>query len=134
MKLNSYFLYFLTYALMRKPPMWQITAYKYQFQITDYFSMIANNAFGARAVCNKIQLKLLVIMKREIEIFLDSRKQHKAITLGQGCNFTVNGIHRRLRGWQNSITKYSGQIYDYLALNNKSLYTSLIYHQIIYFF
>ena len=69
-KLNGDLKYLLVFTLMRKPAMLQVWTNQYQFQITDLFYMIADNALGAVSILNKIQFKFFVIVQREIKFVL----------------------------------------------------------------
>jgi hypothetical protein len=64
-------------ALMRKPGMVQIGADQRQFQVLNNFNIAAYNPLGALGVDDEVQLILVMVMKRKIELGLHPRKMVK---------------------------------------------------------
>src|SRR5215831_13457074 len=55
MELNGNFPDLFAFAVMGKPGMLQVRAYQYEFQLINFFNMVAYDAFGAPAVLYEIQ-------------------------------------------------------------------------------
>ena len=84
MKLNGHFPNFLAAALVRKPGVTQVGAYQHQFQVLNYFDMVADDALGTGGIHDEVQLELLVVVQRKVELLFHARKQRETVALREG--------------------------------------------------
>jgi hypothetical protein len=87
----------LAFALVGKPGMRDVGTHEHQLQAVDLFHAAADDAADALGVFDKIQLVLLVIMHREIELGLIPGVQGEAIGFCQRWTFFENRSGHRLR-------------------------------------